>query len=202
MSNLPFRLHLGAFDCGIDGWVNTDITPHLFVSRVPFLAHAMRAAGLLNAQRYDQHRRGIFRRLRYMDLTKRLPFPAESCEAVFSAHVFEHLFLNELAPLIGELHRILVPGGICRVVVPDLEKIVALFNVENPEPFLHDMFEIGDRKSAKYAHHWGFTKASLTRMFLESGFSRTEICDFRKGRCPDIDKLDNRPWSIFFEAEK
>jgi SAM-dependent methyltransferase len=202
MSNLPYRLHLGAFDCGIDGWVNTDVTPHLFVARVPFLAHAMRASGLLNAERFDQHRRGIFRRLRYMDLTKPLPLPAGSCEAVFSAHVFEHLFLEEIEPLVRELHRILVPGGICRVVVPDLEKIVALFNVERPEPFLREMFEIGARKAVKNAHHCGFTKASLTRIFLESGFSRTEICDFQQGRCPDLDKLDNRPSSIFFEAEK
>ena len=32
------KLHLGAFDCSQAGWVNTDITPHFFVAKIPGLA--------------------------------------------------------------------------------------------------------------------------------------------------------------------
>ena len=32
------RLHIGAFNCGIAGWINTDITMHLWIARVPLAA--------------------------------------------------------------------------------------------------------------------------------------------------------------------
>jgi hypothetical protein len=32
------KLHLGCFDQAYDGWVNADVTPHIFISRVPGLA--------------------------------------------------------------------------------------------------------------------------------------------------------------------
>ena len=43
MSASGEALHLGCFDRPIPGWVNTDITPHLFIARVPLLPRAMHA---------------------------------------------------------------------------------------------------------------------------------------------------------------
>jgi SAM-dependent methyltransferase len=196
------RLHLGAFDCAIPGWVNTDITPHIWISRVPMTAWALRRLGVLSDKRYAAHRDGRFRALRYVDLTKPLPFADASCEAVFSSHVFEHLFMDEVERLVPEIRRVLVAGGICRVVVPDLEKIVAQFDPANPGPFICEIYEIGSRSAVKNAHHCGFTDASLRDLFQRSGFSRTRKCAYLEGDCPDIDQLDNRPESIFFEATK
>jgi predicted SAM-dependent methyltransferase len=196
----PIRLHLGAFNCGIDGWVNTDITPHIWVSRLPGAALALRLAGRMTAERYAEHQRGAFRMLRYMDLTKPLPFADKSVEAVFSSHVFEHLFADEVQRLVGEIARVLIPGGICRVVVPDLEKIVALYDPADPAEFLHSMFEISKRGEIKDQHHTGFTGQSLASLFLGAGFTRTEVKGYQVGDCPDVALLDNRPESIFFEA--
>ncbi len=196
------RLHLGAFDCGIPNWVNTDITPHLWISRIPFAGQVMRAFGMLSDERYAAYSDGRFRALRYVDLAKRLPFGNGSCEAVFSSHVFEHLFMDEVEKLVPEIFRVLAPGGICRVVVPDLEKIVARFDPSDPGPFIRDIYEIGSRSAVKNAHHCGFTHASLASLFQRAGFSQTRKCAYRSGNCPDIELLDNRPDSIFFEATK
>lgn len=198
----PFRLHLGAFDCAIPGWINTDITPHIWISRIPLAAWALHSLGMLSEKRYAAYRDGRFRMLQYVDLTKPLPFDDGSCEAIFSSHVFEHLFLDEVERLVPQIFRVLVPGGVCRVVVPDLEKIVAQFNPANPTTFIEEIYEVGSRSAVKNAHHCGFTYASLASLFERSGFSEIRRCAFLEGNCPDIDQLDNRPESLFFEAIK
>ncbi len=194
------RLHLGASDQAVDGWLNTDITPHLFVARVPFLARTLGALGLITPQQLEQHRRGVFRKLHYLDLTKPLPFRDATCEAVFSSHVLEHLFLDEAKALLSELARVLCPGGVCRIVVPDLARAVAAFDPLNPEPFLEAMFETGKRSAARHSHHSGYTGEYLTRLLTAAGFSSAYVTEYRKGRCPDLERLDNRPSSLFVEA--
>jgi SAM-dependent methyltransferase len=197
------KLHLGAFDCAVDGWLNTDVTPHIFIAKIPGAAGLLRAVGRLDDKKYDMHRRGQFRALTYVDLTRTLPFADASVAAVFSSHVFEHLFRDEIKRLVAEIRRVLIPGGVCRVVVPDLEKVIGLYDPESPERFLSAMFEADTRDAVKNGHHWGFTGASLKKLFTDGGFATAEVAAFREGQCPDIGVLDNRPEeSIFFEAVK
>ncbi|MGK2907966.1 MAG: class I SAM-dependent methyltransferase [Desulfuromonadales bacterium] len=191
------KVHLGAFDKAIEGWLNTDVTPHIWVAKVPFLPYLMHAIGFLSAERFVQHRHGVFGRLHYMDLTKPLPFKDASVAVFFSSHVLEHLFLDEVQRLIPEMYRCLQQEGVCRVVVPDLEKIVALFDPQNPRPFLYDMYEVASRSAVKNTHHSGFTSPFLLDLFRSAGFREVDICDYRVGRCPDLEKLDNRPNSLF-----
>jgi len=199
---IGLKLHIGAFDCALDGWHNTDITPHIFIGRVPLLPLLLHKAGFISRERYEQHRSGVFRKLHYLDLCKPLPFANASFEAIFSSHVLEHLFLDEVVILIAEFRRVMIPGGICRVVVPDLDKIVATYDSANPTCFLESIYEISKRGAIKNAHHSGFSGAFLARLFRENGFSSTRVLSYRVGECPDIDKLDNRPDSLFFEAMK
>jgi SAM-dependent methyltransferase len=105
------KLHVGAFDAVLDGWLNTDVTPHMLVGRVPGMARALRAAGRLSDERWEAHRAGVFRRLRYLDLTQPLPYPDASFEAAFGQHVLEHLTAAEGEALVRELWRVLRPGG-------------------------------------------------------------------------------------------
>lgn len=57
------------------------------------------------------------------DLRRGLPFPDESFDAVYGSHVLEHLEPDAAMQLLRECHRVLRPGGIVRIVVPDLEAI-------------------------------------------------------------------------------
>jgi hypothetical protein len=41
------NLHLGCLDRPVDGWVNTDITPHIFVARIPLAARILRRLGAM-----------------------------------------------------------------------------------------------------------------------------------------------------------
>lgn len=56
------------------------------------------------------------------DCRRRLPFPDGSARGIFTEHFLEHLDYAEEAPLfLAECRRILRPGGVLRVVVPDAE---------------------------------------------------------------------------------
>ncbi len=61
------------------------------------------------------------------DLLQPLPFAPESFSVVYHSHLLEHLPRERALPFIRECFRVLIPGGILRVVVPDLETIVRLY---------------------------------------------------------------------------
>jgi len=61
------------------------------------------------------------------DVTKGLPFDDASFDLVYHSHLLEHLRREQAAPFLSECHRVLRSGGIIRVVVPDLERIVRAY---------------------------------------------------------------------------
>jgi SAM-dependent methyltransferase len=61
------------------------------------------------------------------DIVKGLPFHGEQFDAVYHSHVLEHLSPDEGVALMRECFRVLKPGGILRIVVPDLEQIARLY---------------------------------------------------------------------------
>ena len=61
------------------------------------------------------------------DLTQGIPFPGESCDVVYHSHLLEHFTPEAGARLLRECYRVLRPGGIIRVAVPDLEQIAHLY---------------------------------------------------------------------------
>jgi SAM-dependent methyltransferase len=57
------------------------------------------------------------------DVAKGIPFPDDSVDAVYHSHVLEHLD-REVAPVfLREVKRVLRPGGIQRIVLPDFEAL-------------------------------------------------------------------------------
>lgn len=58
------------------------------------------------------------------DLRRGLPYSDGSFDGVYHSHVLEHLPPAEGQKLLKDCYRILKPGGVLRVVVPNLEAIV------------------------------------------------------------------------------
>jgi predicted SAM-dependent methyltransferase len=61
------------------------------------------------------------------DLSRGIPLPDASCDVVYHAAVLEHLRRSDAETFLAECYRVLKPGGIVRVGVPDLEKICHLY---------------------------------------------------------------------------
>ncbi len=63
-----------------------------------------------------------------LDLREPWPFPDNSISRIYSEHVFEHFELHfEVPRFLGEALRVLVPGGVFDVVVPDTEPALRAF---------------------------------------------------------------------------
>ncbi len=58
------------------------------------------------------------------DLRKGIPFPDNHFGAVYHSHVLEHFSKSDAPKFLSECFRVMKPGGVLRVVVPDLERIV------------------------------------------------------------------------------
>ena len=67
-----------------------------------------------------------------VNILQGLPYPDNSFDVVYHSNVLEHLPKQKGAEMISECFRVLNPGGILRINVPDLEKICReyLLNME------------------------------------------------------------------------
>lgn len=93
-----------------DGWHNFDGSPTLRFERIPVIGKLYTK----NATRFPAT-------VRYADVTAGLPIDSNSCDGVYASHILEHLSRNDIEVALKETLRILRPGGIFRLVVPDLE---------------------------------------------------------------------------------
>jgi predicted SAM-dependent methyltransferase len=61
------------------------------------------------------------------NLLKGIPFPDNEFDVVYHSHLLEHFPKNRAETFIRECLRVLKPGGIIRIAVPDLEDIARLY---------------------------------------------------------------------------
>ena len=65
--------------------------------------------------------------IQQFDITKGLPFEDQQYDAVYHSHVLEHLDPSDGERLLSDCYRVLKPGGILRIVIPNLEQIATLY---------------------------------------------------------------------------
>ena len=58
------------------------------------------------------------------DLRDPLPYEDESVDYIFNEHFFEHLAPDEGVAVMKDLRRVLKPGGVLRIAMPDLEGVI------------------------------------------------------------------------------
>lgn len=59
------------------------------------------------------------------NLLEKLPVKQETAELVYSSHFIEHIPYSKVKDFLNETLRILKPGGVLRVVLPDLEEMAS-----------------------------------------------------------------------------
>jgi len=131
--------------------------------------------------------------------------------------MLEHLDRNEASKFLKEAFRMLRPGGIIRIVVPDINKQIALYNIsgdanaliestllceDSPKTFLQRLRFLA---TGKRNHQWMYDGNSLSNLLKASGFINTEILPIGKTRICQHEPLDlyeGGPESVYVEAEK
>jgi len=99
-------------------WTNVDFFPARVRYALPVVGPVMRRA---------REGRGHYvtasgARVLVADLRKGVPFPDASFDVVYHSNFLEHLERPEARRFLEECRRVLRPGGLTRVVVPDLEE--------------------------------------------------------------------------------
>ncbi|MBV9768253.1 MAG: methyltransferase domain-containing protein [Bryobacterales bacterium] len=181
------------YGCGLSApreWTNFDSSVTLKWERIPVLGKL----GTKNAQRFP-------RNVIQGDIVKGLPVPEASCSGVYASHVLEHLTLNEFHIAVRNTKRLLRPGGIFRMLVPDLEWAAReyLRRLESRDLTANQFFleetclgkkdRVRGLHGAIYnslatsAHGWMWDSLSLTGALDQHGFQSVRKCSF--GDCDD-----------------
>lgn len=64
------------------------------------------------------------------DITRVLPIPSNAFSGVFSEHCLEHFSRDQALQILNETFRILSPGGVVRIAVPDVETYIDAYNAD------------------------------------------------------------------------
>lgn len=77
------------------------------------------------------------------DLRKGIPAEDQSVDVVYHSHIFEHIDRQSIRPFLEEVWRVLRPGGIHRVVVPDLERLSRAYLDSLGRAMKHPEYRLG-----------------------------------------------------------
>ena len=108
------------------GWNNMDFSPYALLARHRSLARLLRSVGMLSAQRLERLAQIDPDIIRW-DLRRGIPFDDGTFDVVYHSHFLEHIDRHQAPGLLRECGRVLKPGGVLRVVVPDLEMLVGCY---------------------------------------------------------------------------
>ncbi len=141
-----------------------------------------------------------------------LPLETDSIDYAVSIHALPEMHYSNLIPVLQELRRVLKPGGVLRLSLPDLDKGIAAYQRGDRDYFLIPDEEVKSA-GAKFIVQmlwYGYSKLLFTRDFIEemllkAGFAKVTHCAFKQtaSAWPEILDLDNREnESLFVEAVK
>ena len=217
LSQRPLMVNLGSGPTGPESWVNLDRSPTMILRHAPLVAKTIHKTGLIGDHHLVPWQSHIVRQ----DLTKPLPFADETVDAVYSSHFFEHIYYSDAHAIARECFRVLKPGGILRLALPDGEawarELVESGDDEAGEAGYRYLLRLGshplDRPTGRRAltskigghiHRWQPTRGLIRKMLVEAGFADSEISDrkFLEGELPDIETIETREESFFTEARR
>jgi len=198
------RINIG---CGLvvaPGWLNIDSSPFILFAGWPkFINRRLAKIGVNKEIPTREYCRILSEnRFIYHDIRYGLPLPDASITYAYSSHILEHFYKDEALELLRGIYRILKPGGLVRIAIPDLEYALKLYYDGKKEKGLKFMFS-PKNFSVLSRHRYMYDFEMLKTALESAGFADICKCEYQKGRMPDIEKLDNRPEeSIYAEAVK
>ncbi|MFN8625547.1 MAG: methyltransferase [Candidatus Binatia bacterium] len=108
------------YGCGLSappGWRNFDASPTLRLQRLPVFGRLFLSGRLPRFPAAAE----------YGDILKGLPVQPGSVSGLYCSHVLEHLSLADFRVALRNSFALLRPGGIFRLVMPDLEALVQAY---------------------------------------------------------------------------
>jgi SAM-dependent methyltransferase len=148
--------------------------------------------------------------VKYCDVRRGLGFRPDTVAVVYASHLLEHLYRVDALRFLEDVKRSLKPGGVVRVVVPDVAAIVLWYlehrdQVTRSRPeakgtssdLLMDMLLLRPRlrpnggpaawvkrAGTLHEHKWMYDAEGLLALFGEAGFRNAESRGFLESAIP------------------
>jgi len=146
--------------------------------------------------------------VKYRDIRRGLGYGPHSVAVVYSSHMLEHLHRSDALSFLHDVNRSLLPGGVLRIVVPDLASIVGWYQAHRNESpvgrqgsssdLLMDLLLLRPRDSSNghgpaawirraitlHEHKWMYDAEGLRALFEEAGFRNAQPRGFLESAIP------------------
>lgn len=182
------NLNLGSGGRGRTGWVNIDVMRH--------------------------HDDTTFAH----DIRKRLPLANGQVARIFAEHVIEHIPFRDgtVKRVMEEFYRVLEPGGMVRVIVPDTERWIEAYATGDVDKWAAlGMEELPDDMPTRMAminhvfhqdgeHRFAYDFETLEYVMEEGGFEEVEKMEYGRSEDPELclDREIHAPYSMYVESRK
>lgn len=141
----------------------------------------------------------------YLDATRPFPFPANAFEYVYSEHMIEHIPYGDALHMMRECRRVLRPGGVARIVTPNLAFLKTLLAEPLPPAlaayvdYSRVEYRIGGSEvdgvhvfnhfMRAWGHQFIYDAPSLRALFERAGFEAIVAPPFNHSAHPPLSNL-------------
>lgn len=198
------RLNIGCGPVQPDGWVNIDNSYRArLASRLPAVDRLLVRTGILDATEFGNAVRAV-------NLHRPLPWNDGTVHAIYAGEVLEHFTREAGARLLRECHRVLAPGGVLRMRVPDNARFWRNYvndyeamrsrpraewtdaHARWTEMFFREIWTGQRFGSAGHYHKWMYDDITLIMAFEAAGFREVERMPFLDSRIRDVASVEVR----------
>ena len=147
------------------------------------------------------------------DLTRgSLPLKDATIDGVYSEHCLDCIPHEHFKRQLPEILRVLKPGGIFRLVLPDGELYLDLYHQRKTDKSV--VFPYGEKESTgmisvnryarEHTHRFSYDFETLELLLRQAGFRSIERKAFKQGELPRllIDRPERAVESLYVEARK
>ena len=211
------KINVGCGMTPIQGWENFDNSWSIRLANKPVTIFLLKVLGIIKQPQFRYIEFARKSNICWVDASRHLPFSNDFVDVLYSSHMLEHLERKKAISFLNEAKRVLKPGGIIRIVVPDLrlfienyieekdaDKFIAKLsmNMDMPASIIDKLkyIFVGNRK-----HQWNYDMDSLSKLLKTCGFEKPIVLKAGSTTIPNpgaLNLYEREEESLYIEAKK